>query len=122
MKLNKDCIRDLLLYLEENLSYNGYININSLKLNSYSKEELMYTADKLKEAQYINARICWNMEETHVIIVDSITYQGHQFLDTIRDNNIWKETKAKASKIASISLPILQDLASSLIKFKLGLN
>lgn len=122
MKLNQNCIRDLLLYLESNLSYKSDININTLKLDNYSKEDLMYTADKLIEANYINAHICWNMESSHVIIVSSITYQGHQFLDSIRDDSIWKETKTKASKIASISLPILQELATSLIKIKLGLH
>lgn len=121
LKLNQDCIRDLLIYLEENLGYKDKIIINSLKLNNYSKEELMYTADRLYEANYINVNICWNMNSTHIIVVTSISYQGHQFLDTIRDNDIWKSTKAKASKIASVSLPIIQELASSFIKLKLGL-
>lgn len=121
MKLNHDCIRDLLIYLEENLDYKDKIIINSLKLNNYSKEELMYTADRLYEANYINVNICWNMDSTHIIVVTSISYQGHQFLDTIRDDNIWKETKIKASKFASISLPILQELATSFLKIKLGL-
>lgn len=121
MKLNKDCIRDLLLYLENTLNYNSKITINNLSLASYSVEELMYTADRLIEAEYINANICWNTTSTHVIVVNSISYQGHQFLDTIRDNIIWKETKSKSSKLASVSLPILQEIASSFIKLKLGL-
>lgn len=121
MKLNKDCIRDLLLYLEENLNYKDKVTINTLKLKNYTKDELMYTADRLIEANYINAKICWNSMTSYLIVVNSLTYIGHQFLDTIRDDGIWKETKSKASKIASISLPILQELAASFIKTKLGL-
>ena len=121
MKLDHDCVRDLLLYLEDNLKYRGKIVINNLDLSPYTKDELMYCADRLIEANYINANIGWNIDCCHIISVDSISYQGHQFLDTIRDKNIWDETKSKASKFASISLPILQELASSFIKIKLGL-
>ena len=67
MKLEHDCIRDLLLYLEDNLKYNEKININSLKLDSYSKETLMYTADRLIEAKYLNASFCWNIDRKRVV-------------------------------------------------------
>ena len=121
MRLNQDCIRDLMLYLEDNLGYKDEIVINHLSLEPYSKDELLYTADRLIEAKYLNSRFALNMQTSHIIVVNSISYDGHQFLDTIRDNNIWKETKAKASKIASISLPVLQELATSFVKIKLGL-
>ena len=122
MKLNQDCIRDLLLYLEDNLGYQKTLVINDLTLTPYNKTELMYTADRLIEANYINANIGWNMQSSHVIVVTSISYQGHQFLDTIRDKDIWTKTKSKASKFASISLPILQELATSFIKSQLGIT
>ncbi len=121
MKLNQDCIRDLMLYLEDNLEYKDEIIINRLNLEPYSKNELLYTADKLIEAGYLNSRLGWNMQSSHIVTVNSISYNGHQFLDTIRDSDIWKSTKDKASKIASVSLPIIQELALSFIKLKLGL-
>ncbi len=121
MKLDHNCVRDLLLYLEDNLKYNDKININNLTLKNYNKQTLMYTADRLIEAEYINPLICWNCNEQHVIIVKSITYQGHQFLDTIRDKSVWETTKSKISKFTSVSLPIIQQVASNYIKSKLGL-
>ena len=54
MVLNHDCVRDLLLYLENNLKYDDKVKINTLTLNSYDKETLMYTVDRLNEANYIN--------------------------------------------------------------------
>jgi hypothetical protein len=122
VKLNQECVRDLLLYLEEKLQYNSRIIINDLKLKSYSKDDLMYTADKLTEAQYINTIANWNMSSSHIIAVESITYQGHQYIDSIRDDNIWKEAKSKFSKLASVSLPVIQELATSIAKSKLGLQ
>lgn len=122
MKLNHDCVRDLLLYLENNLSYTNSISIEGLSLGNYSLEDLLYTADKLNEANYIKCiKSPCLFEDIPTIIVTDITYLGHQFLDTVRDQSIWENVKSKTAKIASISLPILQDIAVSCVKAKLGL-
>lgn len=110
-----------MLYLEDNLEYKDDIIINRLNLEPYSKDELLYTTERLIEAGYLNSYLGWNTTSSHIVTVTSISYSGHQFLDTIRDSDIWKSTKDKASKIASVSLPIIQELALSFIKIKLGL-
>ena len=126
LKLDHECIRDLLLYLENNLTYNGQLNINNLKIRSYSKETLMYTADKLIEAEYLNAKICWNYSEHRIIMVESITFKGHQFLDNIRDDSVWKDTKNVLSKFKSTSINFIADVSSqiiaNLISKQLGFN
>lgn len=120
MKLNHDCIRDLLLYLEENLNLGSFLNISSEfnedVLSSYSANDLIYTAQKLLEANYINAEIMHFMG-TNIpsVRIRSITYQGHQFLDNIRDDGVWKETKKIASKVSSASIKILSDIAAQVI-------
>lgn len=50
MRLNHECVRDVLLHIEENLPYGYYMNFSDVKLKDYSQEELLYTADKLLEA------------------------------------------------------------------------
>ncbi len=115
MKLNQDCIRDLLLYLEDNLTYTDEIKINNLSLKNYSKEDLMYTADRLIEANYLNTRICWNFNETHIIMVKSITYQGHQFLDNLRDDKIWNKAKSILKPLKSVSIEIISKTLSNII-------
>ena len=119
MKLNHDCIRDLLLYLEDNLSMNNYIIANNLSLNKYSSDDILYTADKLYEAGFLNCTR--ETEDEPIVVIHSISYQGHQFLDTIRDNSVWKDTKSKLSKLASYSIPIIQQVATAITKAKLGL-
>ena len=115
MKLNQDCIRDLLLYLEENLSYRKEININKLSLKDYSTEDLLYTAEKLSEANFLNTATKWNFENAHIIVVKSITYDGHQLLDNIRDNKVWTQTKSVVSKVSSVSIDIISKTASQVI-------
>lgn len=60
MKLNPDCVRDTLLYLEENLAINcknntfEFITLNQLitgmleKYNQYTEEDIWYTVYNLK--------------------------------------------------------------------------
>lgn len=122
MKLNKDCIRDLLIYLEDNLSYTNKISTGSLSLKDYTRDELVYTVERLSEAGFINATKICDAPCTPTYHIFSLTYNGHQFLDTVRDNSIWKNTKTVASQLASVSLPIIQEIAISFIKTKLGLS
>lgn len=116
MKLNYDCVRDLLLYLEENLTYENDVVINNISIKNYTEAELVYTAEKLYEANYLNCmKPLYIDEEIPSIIVLSLTYNGHQFLDTVRDNAVWDKTKKISSSIASTSLKILENIATNVI-------
>ena len=116
MKLNHDCIRDLLLYIENKSSYSNLIYLNDITLNGYSTEDIIYTADKLIEAKYLNCKYAKTFDsDLPDIKVQSITYEGHKFLDNIRDNNVWSNTKNILSKFTSTSIGIVSDIASQVI-------
>ena len=115
MKLNQDCIRDLLLYLEENLKLNDYLSISNISLKNYSSEELLYTADKLYEAGYLKCSRKVYDNTDLMIFVSSITYTGHQFLDNIRDDKVFAKTKSILSGFKSISIDIISETASKVI-------
>ena len=119
MKLIHDCVRDVMLYVEENLEYNRYLRTDKMQENisKYSLNDINYTCKKLDEAGYLTSEQYLGGE----MVVKSMTYNGHLFLDNIRDDGIWKETKSKVSKIASASLPIIQQVAVALITAKLGI-
>ena len=115
MKLNQDCIRDLLLYLEENLKLNDYLSISNISLKNYSSEELLYTADKLYEAGYLKCSRKVYDNTDLMIFVSSITYTGHQFLDNIRDDKVFAKTKSVLSGFKSVSIEIISETASKVI-------
>lgn len=122
MKLNHECIRDLLLYIEENLQYNDELEINKISLNNYSIEELLYTTEKLVEADYL---VCYTIEvdgEYSILLVHSMTYKGHQFLDTVRDNQVWLKTKKTLSFLKSVSIEITSETASKVINHLIDKN
>lgn len=116
MRLNQDCIRDLLLYLENNLSIDKNLCINGLKLKKYSQTDLLYTAQKLEEAGYIKCKNSRYYDSfLPCIDVSSITYQGHQFLDNIRDDKVFNKTKSLMSSLKSVSIEIISETSSKVI-------
>lgn len=116
MKLKKECVRDVLKYLENNLQYNSSIFAHEIKLQKYSSEDILYTCEKLYEAGFLNIKIQkYISDEVPLIMILSITYEGHQFLDNIRDDGVWKHTKNILSKFSSVSLTLVSKIAAEVI-------
>jgi hypothetical protein len=49
----------------------------------------------------------------------SLTWAGHDFLDSVRDPEIWAKTKEGAKKAGGFSLDLLSSLAKGLLKKKI---
>lgn len=126
LKLKHDCVRTLLLTIESDIPHGEFLYSDDLhknpNLKNFSLEDVVYTIEKIYEADFINADIIKTLSDGQSAIVHSLTYSGHTFLDNIRDEGIWKEAKGKAAQVGSTSLGILADIAGSYIKQKLGLN
>ncbi|BBM18381.1 hypothetical protein G15_2046 [Enterococcus avium] len=125
MKLNQECVRDLLLAVEEQLrlepvGIDQLIDQSDLYLRvddqyKYELEELIYTAQKLNEAGFINGDSSIGYDQFTDFTVESITWNGHKFLDTVRDNKVWSDTKKITSKFSSVSLSLVENVASTVI-------
>ncbi|MEQ7275204.1 DUF2513 domain-containing protein [Enterococcus thailandicus] len=122
MKLKPDLIRDILLFAES-LDYQETVSnkdiFTSPFLNKYKPEEIAYAVDRLgpNEAGFINGGTRSN---GYTISILSLRYKGHQYLDDIRDDGIWKDTKSKISVLASVSVPVIQEVAKAITLKKLG--
>lgn len=117
MRLNPDCIRDILLYVEENINeQNKNIVVGNL-INSISSKYDAYTI-KYHIIQLNQADMF-----THVTIADGniplrimdLSWQGHQFLSNIRGETVWNHTKSVAGKVGSFSLDTLSKIATGVI-------
>lgn len=129
MTLNYDCIRDILLFLEKNLEYtNDPISLEHKRLsinetidklsNTYEKTDIQYSIEKLYEAHYISMpNIKYN--NLHYIVsgsIDDITWEGHDFLNNIREKTIWEATKSGAKKIGVTSISALSMISMEVVK------
>lgn len=106
MKLNYDCVRELLLTLEENLVMDDSLSFPSLtlkqvceKMPDFSRADIVYSSTKLLEAEYIEANSIESDSKIIKIVYSSITYEGHQYLDSIRDSKLWSTVKKNAKAL-----------------------
>lgn len=117
MKLNPDCIRDVLMDIEENTTINTswkYDSLNSPKrLLDYDRFEIAYHARYCYEANLIKGFSIGGNSET--IYAMDLTPKGHEFLSNIRENKIWNGVKVIAGKIGSSSLDALIQISSNVV-------
>ncbi len=129
MKLNYDCVRSVLLTVEKSKTIDEELNLNPLtvetifeQLPKYEDNEILYTIENLKEAGYINAAL--QFAAGHFIdgAVSSITYSGHEYLDNIREPEVWRKVKAMLKNAGAITLPLISQAAQMLIGSQLTVN
>ena len=123
MKLNYDCVRDVLLYLEKQDYYitseDHYVESNPVDITQmvedlpeYSFVDLYYTLKNLDEAGYIDL---FEIEADCGIIdasVNRITFKGHEFLERVRDSGRWSTVKKVLSSVKDYSLSAIGAIAS----------
>lgn len=118
MKLNPNCIRDILLTIENN-NFGEYMTLIELnnKLSNYTQDELHYCCLKLKEADFLELStlriVGYNVEQIKTI--NDLTFKGHEFLENIKNDNNWNKTKDIAKTVGSFSINTLKDISVSVI-------
>lgn len=127
MKLNPDCVRDILLALEEHDSYQAFLELGPETVSSFScladypLEEILYHIKKCDEAGFLTGVQYF----PDSVVVRGLHYRGHEFLNNIRENKVWSGVKSVAGKIGTNSLQGLTQIAAatitSLIKAQFGL-
>lgn len=129
MKLNVNCVRDVLLELEK-LPFQESCTVSELitALPKYDADDITYTCLKLDEAGYISAQMVRSINSSGVSIrcIDDITYPGHQFIANIRSDSVWNNVKEVSKKVGSNSIGAISQIAHSvvteIIKAQLGLS
>lgn len=139
MRLNPDCLRDVLLCVEENTglrNYAQFINASlyeqsedffdehieipeyqKILLLKYSCDELIYhvrycAESKLIEESDVSNDIC--------IVVTDLTPSGHEFLSKIRDAKQWRIIKKGLSAVGDYSLAAISAIAEGATSAGIG--
>lgn len=119
MKRDMDLVRDLLLNIEDHpiLATGSQMLViddsEKLGLQDHSLQQIHYHLDMMIKKGLIEGEI------TSLHIISGLTWDGHDFLDSIRDPAIWQETKEGVKKAGGFSLELLGDLAKGLIRKKI---
>ena len=123
MKLNNDCMREVLIYLESCDYYTSnssgdvisnpvYLNTISNNFPHYTKHELFYVLQKLDEAGLIYLHSWSAGDNTIDCHVNSISFNGHEFLNHIADEENWSIIKKGLESIRNYSLSAIEAVAT----------
>lgn len=118
MKLNSDCVRDVLLAVES-ADLDEYISPKTLhnSLPQYSESEIEYTCLILDEGGFLIA-ITIQLPGQEIAAVKSIvrlTYQGHELAAKIRDPERWPKLKKGLSAVRDYSISALSAVAEGAV-------
>lgn len=124
MKRDMDLIREILLKIEA--------------ANEPAMEELLREGGTAEDLEALSYNLGLLVDhgfvtgvEAHTLAAKNwfslaLTWNGHEFLDDIREPTIWKKTKEGASAVGSASLQFMWELAKGYAKqqakAKLGLD
>lgn len=123
MKRDMDLIRQLLFAVEEDPMFNGQ---NWGQPDIYKKpleegmsiEAIDYHVELLIEAGFLKGQSRAGFGSP---VVNKLTWEGHEFLDNIRDQGIWSKTKKRLEGLPTVALGIVAEVAKAEIKKQLGL-
>lgn len=118
MKLNLDCMRSILLFVEE-CPCNSSVSFKQITFalsSEYAPEDIYYSIMKLCEASFIKATIVESDDFTIIRTIDDITYEGHQFLADIRTDKVWRKTKSILENVGSTSVSAIVQVASGVVQ------
>lgn len=118
MRRDMDLIRELLLKLEAISMTPGSVvhmmpDDEEIRVDGVAPGAIEYHAKLLLEAGLIDSGTSRAMRG---ITFRSLTWAGHDFLDAIRDPEIWAKTKKGAAAAGGFTMDLLRDLAKGFIK------
>lgn len=127
MRLDMDCVRDVLLALEKLTD----VNENHLhrrittehvckEVPNFDEKEVYNALYTLYQADFIeadNIDFCGGSD----IIVEAITWQGYELLNNLRSDQVWASMKEKIKPLGTVSMQVLADLATKIVSDFLGI-
>lgn len=123
MKINEECVRDILLYLSVNLTLdlkdnkNYYNQISVLELmndlsDEFTKEDIVYSVNILYQAGYINGI---NLDQKNISLsrlkIIDVTNRGHIFCQNVESSTVWEKTKKIISQVGNHTLGFIESVA-----------
>lgn len=119
MQRDMELVRDLLLLIESKEN-DGELVIPK----EWDREIVAYHLKILDQAGYVKNNTKW-ADNKPMWLLASLTWDGHEFLDSIKNENVWVKTKdgvkKKGLELGSVPFDVIKEYASIQLKSVLGL-
>lgn len=113
MRLNFDCIRDILVKCEDVITFDHALYYEKSKVSEifpgYTHSEVIYHIRQMSESGLIKIGPFYDSYDS-VYILD-LTPEGHSFLGNIRTETVWHKIKKAGVKSLSVLIPLAKDFA-----------
>lgn len=123
MKLEMDLLRDLLIYVEEEAK-EPISDLQDINIDGWTEKKIAYHVIRAEEAGAIKAIIDYlpNPENPDVFdviySVQSLTFNGHELLGSIREPKHWKAIKSGAKTAGVATVGALGTYAQAYMKIQ----
>ena len=124
MKLNHDCIRAILCHFESttNITVNeDGVEIDPIPIEAFykglpkfDKANIYYSLCILEDVGFIVAASQYGDDGISDFLVERMTYEGHEYLESIRDAKTWASVKKALGKIGNASLNVISAIAEGI--------
>ena len=124
MTINAECMRAILIKLQSELKISFYddkccflaISVQMLiddMRNKYEPEDIWYSIYNLTTCGFIEGININHMDRNSLDNLDitNITYRGHKFIESIKDENVWNKTKNIIGKVGNHTLDFIESVA-----------
>lgn len=123
MRMDLDCIRDILLQAEQK-GFTVYRDSDDFEdeensqetvsefpfIEKYDNKKLLYHINLADELGLIKASLCIGCSS-----VLDLSAQGHLFLADIREENVWNKTKEISKQVGVSSLDAVMQIATNVV-------
>lgn len=120
MKRDLNLVREIMLLIENN-DDRRELNIPE----EWDREVVAYHLKLLDQAGYVKNSTRW-ADNKPFLLIATLTWDGHEFLDSVKNSGIWNETKESIKKkgleLGSVPLDIVKDVAVIHIKSLFGID
>jgi hypothetical protein len=113
MQRDLNLIRDLLLAIEASPPN---LDSEELSIPGRTKEEISYHCWLLRDARLIEAEEITTLDSGPNFLIQSLTWDGHEFLDNARDQQTWINTKKLVEQGKVFSFEAIKVAMSVMIK------
>lgn len=132
LKLDLNCVRDILSTIND-YAEPMYLPPDEFckLLPGYNRSEILYCCRRLHEGNFLNVYFVelpdsFPYKVPRISYIGDLTFQGHEFLASIQEPDVWKRILSLFGKGCFASLKVVSELASSLtlevLKAKINLG
>ncbi|MEI2466785.1 DUF2513 domain-containing protein [Niallia taxi] len=121
MKRDMELIRELMFLIESQDESHKELTLPS----NINREIAVYHLNLMEQAGFTKNKIVYG-DNSPMWIYSSLTWNGHDFLDSIKNDSIWNKVKdgikTKGLELGQLSFGVIKDLAKIELKKRLGIE